>query len=245
MDHFTKTTTKFIYIAFTATLLFLGCKKEDLTGTEWGERAVAKRNEITALGANISCSQKDNVIIQALEQNCSVLYFTILKTDITKYEKLKKEYLELTGKQYAAWHREGLIVEPCYDAIWSVNQPVRLDCINDKVKLVTASDIPVVEARALIITTRQEINSLIATQTCTNEANWSVTGLINEQTMTMDHITFSRNTDYKELKSKVSLYNRLNINIIDSEKKGSSFKNEKLVEKVECVNGKPVIKFKS
>jgi len=37
----------------------------------------------------------------------------------------------------------------------------------------------------------------------------------------------------------------LNINVINAEKKGTALANVKTVEKIECENGKPVIKFKN
>jgi len=245
MKFLIRTTTKFIYLAVFASLLFLGCKKEELTSSQWGERATAKRNEIQALASNIPCSQKDKVGVQTIQQDCSVQYFAILSSDITKYEQLKKEYLSYLNKQYEAWYKEGLIIEPCGDALWAIDQPIRLDCKNDKVQLITAATLALEEAKTLINVTRIQIDNIINAQTCTSEANWSYTRLINAQTMTIDLIPISRNTDIKELKDKISLYNRLNINVIETEKKVFDYRPEKLVDKIECVNGKPVIKYKS
>ncbi|RLJ77319.1 hypothetical protein BCL90_2404 [Pedobacter alluvionis] len=63
--------------------------------------------------------------------------------------------------------------------------------------------------------------------------------------MSMEYVPFSRTTDFKELQAKVSLYNRLNLNVIKAENKGNNFTNVKTVEKIDCVDGKPVIKFKN
>lgn len=245
MKFFTKTPPLFICLSFAIILLFSGCKKEKLTAAQWGERASAKRNEILALSANIPCSQKAQVTVQTIQGNCTAQFFPILSADLQKYESLKKEYLDLTGKQYEAWNEEGLIVEPCYETLWAADQPIRLDCKADKVYVVTAGNLPVEEAKSLITTTKNQIDNLTTALSCTSDANWSFTRLINHQTMSMEYIPFSYTADYQELKAKVSLYNSLNINVINAEQKGNKLSDIKTVEKVECVNGKPVIKFKN
>jgi len=245
MKFLTKPLTSFISLSFALALLFSGCKKEELTAAQWGERAVAKRNEIMALSTNISCSQKAQVTVQTIEFNCSVQFYPILSSDLQKYERLKKEYLDFTDNQYAAWYKEGLIVEPCFESLWTTDQPVRLDCKNDKVYLITAENLPVEEAKSLVTTTKNQLDILTSALSCSSEANWSFTRLINHQTMSMEYIPYSLTTGYKEFKAKVSLYNRLNLNVIKAENKGNHFTNIKTVEKIECVNGKPVIKFKN
>lgn len=245
MKFLTRPLTLFICLSFVLTLLFSACKKETLTGVQWGERAVAKRNELIALSTNIPCSQKARVTVQTIQGNCSVQFFTILSADLQKYERIKKEYLDLIDKQYAAWYKEGLIVEPCFESIWATDQPIRVDCKDDKVYLITAENLPVEEAKSLINTTKNQIDNLTAALSCTSDANWSYTRLVNHQTMSMEYIPFSRTTDYKEFQTKVSLYNSLNLNVIKAEQKGNNLANIKTVEKIECVNGKPVIRFKN
>ena len=244
MKFLTKTLTLFICHSFVLILLFSGCKKEKRSAAQWGELAAAKRNEILALSANIPCSQKAQVAVQSIQGNCTLQFFPILSADLQKYERLKKEYLDFTDKQYDAWYKEGLIVEPCFESLWATDQPVRLDCKDDKVYLITAGNLPVEEARSLITTTKNQLDQLTTALSCTSDANWSYTRLINYQTMSMEFITFSRATDYKEFQSKVSLYNTLNLNVIKAEQKGNNLKDIKIVEKIECLNGKPVIKFK-
>jgi hypothetical protein len=182
--------------------------------------------------------------VQTIKLDCSIQFFPILSADLQKYEKLKKEYLDFTDKQYEAWSKEGLILEPCFETLWAADQPIRLDCKDDKVYLITAENLPVEEAKSMIPITKSQIDNLIAALTCSNSANWSFTRLVNYQTMSFDYIPYSATSDYKELKAKVSLYNTLNLNVIKAEQKGSNFTNIKTVEKVECENGKPVIKFK-
>lgn len=245
MKFLTNTLTLFICLSFASILLFSGCKKEEVTAAQWGERAIAKRNEILALSANIPCSQKAQTAVQTIQRDCSVQFFPVLSSDLQKYERLKKEYLDLIDKQYAAWYKEGLIVEPCFETLWSTDQPIRLDCKDDKVSIITAENLPVEEAKSLITTTKNQIDNLTAALSCTSVANWSFTRLINQQTMSMEYIPFSRTTDFKELQAKVSLYNRLNLNVIKAENKGNNFTNIKTVEKIDCVDGKPVIKFKN
>jgi len=245
MKFLTRPLTLFICLSFTIVLLFSGCKKEEITAVQWGERALAKRNEITAISTNIPCSQKAQVTVQTIQGNCRVQFFPILPADLQKYERLKKEYLDMIDKQYAAWNLEGLIVEPCFESIWATDQPIRVDCKDDKVYLITAENLPVEEAKSLITTTKNQIDNLTAALSCTSDANWSFTRLINHQTMSMEYIPFSRTADFKELQAKVSLYNKLNLNVIKSENKGNNIANIKTVEKIECVNGKPVIKFKN
>ena len=244
MKFITKTLTPFICFSF-ALILFAGCKKEKRSAAHWGELAVAKRNEILALSANIPCSQKAQVAVQSIQGNCTLQFFPILSADLQKYERLKKEYLDFTDKQYDAWYKEGLVVEPCFESLWATDQPVRLDCKDDKVYLITAGNLPVEEAKSLITTTKNQLDQLTAALSCTSDANWSYTRLINYQTMSMEFIPFSRATDYKEFQSKVSLYNTLNLNVIKAEQKGNNLTNIQTVEKIECVNGKPVIKFKN
>ncbi len=241
----TKTLPLFICLSCALILLFSGCKKEKLTAAQWGELAVAKRNEILALSANIPCSQKAQVTVQTIQGDCTAQFFPILSADLQKYERLKKEYLDLTDNQYEAWNKEGLIVEPCFESLWAIDQPIRLDCKDDKVYVVTADNLPVEEAKSLITTTRNQLDNLTTALSCTSDANWSFTRLINQQTMSMEYIPFSYTADYKELQAKVSLYNRLNINVINAEQKGNNLSDIKTVEKIECVNGKPVIKFKN
>jgi hypothetical protein len=53
------------------------------------------------------------------------------------------------------------------------------------------------------------------------------------------------NARRSSVQAKVSLYNRLNLNLVKSEQKGNNFTNIKVVEKVAYVDGKPVIKFKN
>jgi len=227
------------------TLLFSSCKKDERSAAEWGELASAKRNEMLALTKNIPCSQKANVTIQEMSNGCSNQYFTIQASDLAKYEKLKKEYLNFTDKQYAAWNREGMIVDPCYETIWAAEQPIRLDCKGDKVELITSANVGISEAKSLIDGTEDLIANFVNAQTCTNETSWAYTALINYKTMKVELVPYSRTTNYKEFKEKVSLYNRLTFRVIEAEGTGPNFRNEKQVDKIECVNGKPVIKFKN
>ena len=245
MKFLTKPLSPFICFSLAIALLCSGCKKEKLSAARWGELAVAKRNEILALSANIPCSQKAQVAVQTLQRDCTVQVFPILSSDLQKYERLKKEYLDLIDQQYAAWNEEGLIVEPCFETVWADDQPIRLDCKDDKVYGITAKNLSVVEAKSLIITTKKELDILTAALSCTSEANWSFARLINYETMSMEYIPYSRTADYKELKAKASLYNTLNLNVIKAEQKGNALANIKNVEKIECLNGKPVIKFKN
>ena len=245
MKFVTKKLTLFICHSFVLILLFSGCKKEKYSAAQLGEFAVAKRNEILALSANIPCIQKAQVSVQSMQGNCTMQFFPILSSDLQKYERLKKEYLDLTDKQHDAWNKEGLIVEPCFESLWTTDQPVRLDCKDDKVYLLTAENLPVEEAKSLITTTKDQLDQLTTAMSCTSDANWGFTRLINHQTMSFEYIPFSHTDHYKELHAKVSLYNLLNINVIKAEEKGNNLTNIKTVEKIECLNGKPVIKFKN
>lgn len=226
-------------------LLFSTCKKEELTAAQWGERAVAKRNQILALSANIPCNQKTNVSVRTIQHDCSAQFYPILSADLAKYEKLKKEYLGFITEQYKAWSREGLIVEPCFDTLWAIDQPIRLDCKNDKVYLITAENLPTEEAKTLINSTKSKLDMLTSALTCTSEVNWHFARLINHQNMSIEYIPYPATADYQELKATASLYNMLNLNVIKAEQKGYNFSNGKTVEKIECVNGKPVIRFRN
>ena len=245
MKLLTKATLQFSFLILALMILFSACKKEELTAAQWGERAVAIRNEMQALSANIPCSQKSSVSVQTLQLDCSAHFYPILSSDLAKYEKLKKQYLDYLNKQYTAWSNEGLIVDPCYNVLWAKDQPIRLDCKDDKVQLITAENLPVEEAKTLILATKTQLDNLTGALSCTSEANWSYTRLINYQTMSWEYIPYSRTSDYKELHAKASLYNTLNIRVIQAEEKGNNLGNSKTVEKVECLNGKPILKFKN
>jgi hypothetical protein len=242
MKYLTKVITPIILLSLT--LFSFGCKKEEITAAEWGERATAKRTEILNLSTNIPCSEKANTSIQTIQMDCAVQFYAIRTSDLEKYEKLKKEFLTLTNKQYTALTKEGLIVEPCSDLFWMTDQPIRLDCKDDKVYVITADNLPVDEAKSLITITKSQLDKLTAALNCTSDASLSYTRLINYQNMTMDYIPYAASSNNKELQAKASLYNRLNINVIKAEQKGNNFTNVKTVERVNCVNGKPVIKFR-
>lgn len=225
--------------------LFPACKKDERNSAEWGELATAKRNEIQALTQNIPCSRKSSVIVKEISEGCSVQYFAIQDSDLAKYEKLKKEYLDFTSKQYAALHREGVIVDPCFESIWAVEQPIRLDCKGDKVQLITSVNVGLDEARALVDGNYELITGFVNAQTCTENINWAYTPLINYKTMKIEVIPYSRTADYTALKEKVSLHNRLSFRIVEAQGAVPNFQHGKTVDKVECLNGKPVIKFKN
>jgi len=193
MIKYLKRALSLFMIAFFAPILFFSCEKDNRTSAEWGELASAKRSEIRALGANILCSQKDRVTVQPLTHGCSTEYFTVHASDLSKYEKLKKEYLHFVDEQYASLHREGLIVEPCSETIWVAEQPIRIDCKGDKVHLITSENLELDEAGALADASYGEIMSLVNSQTCTGADSFAYTALINYKSMKVEYITLSEN----------------------------------------------------
>lgn len=232
-----------LILLLSLTLLFSSCKKTELSAAEWGELATAKRKEIQSLTLNIPCSQKSTVSIQEISNGCSNQFFAIQAADLAKYEKLKKEYLDFTDKQYAAWNREGLIVDPCFETIWALEQPIRLECQSDTVHLVTSENISLGEAATLAAETYTEIMADVEAQTCAGESSWMYTLLVKDKIMEVEYIPYLRSKDFSSLKKKVSLYNRLKLRIIESQGPIDYVRNELTVDKVECVNGKPVVKL--
>lgn len=226
-------------------VLVAGCKKDEKSAADWGELASAKRNEMLQLSANISCSEQANVSVQEISNGCSAQYYAIRKADLAKYEQLRKEYLDYTDKQYAAWYSEGLMVEPCYDREWMAEQPIRLECKDNKVVLITSLNVDLAEAPALINTANEFITNYLNAQTCTGTSSWAYAPFINYEAREVQFIPYLRTSaNVAELAKKVSLYNRLNIRLAEKEGKTEEMKRNKLAERVDCVDGKPVVVYR-
>lgn len=244
MKNYLNPSLKSLTIVLAVILLFLSCKKQQLTSTELGNMAEAKLTEIKTLAADIPCNQLSNVTIQDLSTSCSASFYPIKSSDLSKFNSLKKEYFDLLNQQTSAMVKEGYVIDPCFETIWVRDQPIRLECNADKVQLITTMNINIEEAKPLAVKTYEEVMVIVKAQTCTNETAWVPTVLIKDKIMEFEYIPYSRTQDYSELKKKVSLYNRLKYRILLAQNPADYVVPTVKVDKVECVNGKPVIKFK-
>lgn len=222
-----------------------GCKKDEISVTELGNMAEAKISEIKTLAADIPCSQLDNVTIQEIATGCSTSYYTVKSSDQTKFNNLKKEYFDLLNQQVNAMVKQGIIIDPCYESIWIIEQPIRLECKADKVQLLTSANINIEEAKALAAKTYEEIMTIVNAQTCNNNPGWAATALIKDKVMELEYVPYLSTQDHSVLKRKISLYNVLKYRILKSEGSLDYVPGKVKVEKIECVNGKPVVKLSS
>ncbi|MNX87161.1 hypothetical protein D3C86_1190750 [compost metagenome] len=243
MTNYLNATTKPLTIVLALMFLFLGCKKDETTVNEWGKMAEAKLTEIKKLTSGIPCSQKDNVSIQEVSTGCSTSYYTVKSSDVNNFNKLKKEYFDLLGKQVDAMVRMGIIIDPCYESIWITEQPIRLECNADTVQLISSKNISIEEAGPLATKTYDEIMAIVNAQTCTSESAWLPTALIKDKIMEVEFIPYLRTQDFSVLKKKVSLYNGLKYRILRAQGQADYVPSKVKVEKIECVNGKPVVKL--
>lgn len=226
-------------------LIFLlsSCKKDELTVTELGNMAEATLKEIKTLAADIPCSQQENVLIKEISTGCSTSYYPVKSSDLARFEDLKKEYFVLLGKQADAMVKQGVIIDPCFESIWVIEQPIRLDCKADKVELITSANISIEEAKPLATKTYEEIMTIVNAQTCTNASAWMSTILIKDKITEMEFIPYLTTQDFSVLKRKVSLYNVLKYRVLQSQGPADYVPVKVTVEKIDCVNGKPVIKL--
>lgn len=84
--------------------------------------------------------------------------------------------------------------------------------------------------------------AIVNAQTCTNESAWLPTALIKDLT-NVEFIPYLRTQDFTVLKKKVSLYNGLKYRILQAQSPADYVPSKVRVEKIECVNGKPVVKL--
>ena len=243
MTNYLNPALKPLTIVLAVVLLFVSCKKDGLTVTELGNMAEAKLTEIKTLAAEIPCSERDNVSIQEISTGCSTSYYTVKSSDVTRFSNLKREYFDLLDKQTDAMVKQGIIIDPCFESIWIIGQPIRLECNNNKVQLITSANLGIEEAKTLAAKTYEEIMTIVNAQTCTNESAWMSTALIKDKIMEVEYIPYSRTQDYTALKKKVSLYNGLKYRIILAQGSADYTPSKVKVEKIDCVNGKPVIKL--
>lgn len=222
-------------------MVLSACKKDERTVEEWGQLAKAKLKEIEMLSNNLPCQQKENISIQEFSSNCSSKHYAILTSDIKAFNKKKQEYFDLVGKQIDALIKEGYIIEPCLDNFWSGEQPIRLECVNNKVQLITSQNLSIEEARPMAEETYKKIMDLVNAQTCTDGSYWTYTALVKDKTMSLQYIPYSRKDDIKELKKMASLHNSLKLNILKSEGPITYDPNMRWVKNIECSNGRPTI----
>lgn len=225
-------------------VLFSGCKKDERTADEWGQLAEAKLKEIEALGENLSCQQQANVSIQEIATGCSSKLYPVLNSDVQTFNVLKEEYTDLLGKQAEAFHKNNpnVIIDPCWDVLWSYEQPIRLECKDNKVQLITTSNVSITEAAPIAENAYKGLMNYLNNQTCTDNAGWDYTAILNEKSQTLVYIPFSRKGDIRQLQRMASLYNSLILRIInDAETPATPGIALHRVKNIECLNGKPTI----
>lgn len=243
MTNYLNPVLKPLTIVLAVMFLFLSCKKDELTVTELGNMAEATLTEIKTLASDIPCSEQGNVSIQEISTGCSTSYYPVKASDLTSFNNLKKEYFDLLGKQADAMVKQGIIIDPCFESVWIIEQPIRLECNADKVQLITSANISVEEAQPLAAKTYEEIMAIVNAQTCSNESAWMPTALIKDKIMELEYIPYLRTQDYSILKKKVSLYNGLKYRILQAQAPADYVPSKVKVDKIECINGKPVVKL--
>lgn len=243
MTNYLNPALKPLTIVLAVALLFLSCKKEELTVTELGNMAEAKLMELKALSADIPCSEQANVSMAELSTGCSASWYPVRSSDLTRFDNLKKEYFDLLGKQADAMAKQGVITDPCYEFIWMADQPIRLECKDGKVELITSGNISIEEAKPLAVQTYEEIMTAVNAMTCASGSDWAATPLIKDKIMDVQYIPYLRTQDHAAFKKKIALYNRLKLRIIEAQGPVEPVRTELKVDRVDCVNGKPVIKY--
>lgn len=243
MTNYLNPAFKALAIALLVSISFLSCKKKETSSAEYEKMATAKLNEIKSLSSNIPCNIQAEVSVQEISTGCSSMYYLVKPSDLAQFEKLKKQYLDLTSKTLAALNREGIIVDPCFEAIWMAEQPIRMECSEGKVQLITSQNINLAEATTIAAQLYPEIIAAVNAQTCAAEPGWMYTLLIKDKVFEIDYVPYLRTKDHSALKKKISLYNRLRNRIIIANNPNDIVGNALKVSKIECVNGKPVIKF--
>lgn len=146
-------------------------------------------------------------------------------------------------KQSDAMAKEGAIIDPCYESIWIARQPIRLECKAGKVQLITSSNISIEEAKPLAAQIYEEIMAAVNAQTCINGSDWIATPLLKDKVMDVQFIPYLRMPGDLALKKKISIYNRLKVRIIEAQGPVDHVRTELKVDRVDCVNGKPVVKY--
>lgn len=225
-------------------LILSACKKDERSVSEWGQLAQAKLRQIEILSSDLPCQQQANVTIQDLSNGCSSKLYPILNSDLKTFENLKAEYFDLVGKQTDAMIKEGVIIDPCVDMLWNQEQPIRLECNNNKIQLITSYNISVDEAGPLAEDAYKQLMRHVDSEVCADNSGWDYTALVRDSPLRIQYIPFSRKGDVKELQKIASLYNGLKLRIINNSGEQPIYDSQpKRVKSVECVNGKPSILF--
>ncbi|ACU04611.1 hypothetical protein [Pedobacter heparinus] len=245
MKKYPNLTIKVFTILLAVAFLMNGCKKKERSPTDWEELLSAKKNELVNLTANIPCSELEHVQIKDISTDCSVTYYLVVASKLAQFEKLKTAYLDLLSAYNKSLYRAGYIVEPCFESIWMAEQPIRTECKDGKVQLITSNNINIEEAIPLAAKSYEEIMTMVNAQTCTGGAEWWPTPIVKDEVMELDFILYLHSKDYSVLKKKVSLYNKLKYRIFEAQGTGGILRSKLKFDRTDCVNGKPVIVYKN
>ncbi len=89
----------------------------------------------------------------------------------------------------------------------------------------------------------QQIMHYVDTLTCTADSKWEYTIVAKDKLGEVEYIPYSRKNDLTSLGALLSKYNYLKLRILN-EIGGEYVRNDKQVAGIDCVNAKPVIRFK-
>ncbi|MGV3705517.1 MAG: hypothetical protein ACO1NU_09080 [Arcticibacter sp.] len=226
-------------------MLLSSCKKDERTAKDWRQLTEAKLEEMQSLGKNIPCDKLSDVSLQEVVTGCGERYFPVLRADIDRFNKLKIEYQRYSEELNKAIAKEGWVQDtmPCWAVSLTRDQPVRLECRNDKLVVITTEDISIAEAKTLAQITYKQVTDDLNAQTCTSASNWGYAALIKDYTRSVQFVPYSSTGSPLNMKRNIVLYNRLMIRIINAEGSGDLTPNIPAVKGVECVNGKPRVQL--
>jgi len=235
-------------VLFGLIAVFSACKKEKLTTEEWMLLANDQLKEMEQLTADIPCEQQSDVTIEEFGDafSCHLWYFPVAPSIKTRFVDFRDRFLQYRSNYVNAIQEKGGIVEICFDqdmSFWTDTQPVRVDCVGGNVKLITTENIDLEEAESLVVELYEQIKHYKDTVTCTGDEHWYHTAVIGDGYDDFEDIPYTPMHDYATLKKVLSTYNSLKFRIL-KEKGDVGYVNiGNRIPKVECVDGKPVIRY--
>lgn len=232
----------FLAVSFVA-LAFSACKKEEINVAEIEALAKAKMQEIETLTSSIPCEQSSQVTVETIGNGCYNRLYPVTEAIKEQFITLRNEYRQYQNQLTDYMIRQGVIIEPCWDDVWHEEQPLRLDCDANYVRLITTENLPLEEAGPLIIGTQQKIAHYMDTVSCTGSNDWDFTVLL-EDNADYTFIPFFRKTDFTELKKIVSTHNILQGRILNAQEDPQFVTERKQFSGIDCIDGKPVVRYK-
>lgn len=220
--------------------LLAGCKKDSLTSEEWGELADAKLNEIEALVATVPCSQRDEAVIESVEQYCGEIYYPVTPSIKTKFNRLRDAYEQASRRRWGAFIDEGGVI----DCFGPSPQPIRIDCEDNDLLVYTVSNLPIAEAREMAEDLQAEIAHYKDTVTCSGNQQWRIDVVQDLVSGAWDVLPFLYGDNFQQWRYNVSDYQVLVRRLwhaTGNETYPALVKRPTGV--VTCVDGKPVVEY--